>query len=127
MKSINLILIFVFSLFVSCNTSDDIGENNCDVENPIADLDWLESKIAELETSDSPNAQYFYVSQAEYNNKTVFIFGNCCPLCNTVLPVYDCEGTSLGIVGTRDQDIDWSIMDDDIIIWSPSNFECTDD
>ena len=127
MKSTNLIVVIVLALFFSCNSDDDIGHNNCAVDNPVEDLDWLKAKIAELEASDSSTAKYRYISQAEYNNRTVFILGNCCPICNTVLPVYDCEGASLGIIGTRDQDIDESIMDDDIIIWSPSDFTCTAD
>jgi len=126
MKSINLILIFILSLFFSCNTSDDIGENNCEVENPVTDLNWLSSKIADLEATETTTSKYNYVSQADYHNKTVFIFGNCCPACNSVSAVYDCEGTVMGIIGYRDQDIDYSILNEDTIIWSPSDFECSE-
>jgi len=127
MKSNGLILIIALNLFFSCNTGDAIDENTCDVENPIADLAWLSSKIADLEASEATTSKYQYVSQAKYNNKTVFIFGDCCDVCNTVIAAYDCEGTVIGILGYRDQDIPFSILDEDTLIWSPSDFVCNTD
>jgi len=63
MKSNGLILIIALNLFFSCNTGDAIDENTCDVENPIADLAWLNSKIADLEASEATTSKYQYVSR----------------------------------------------------------------
>ncbi|MFT6866281.1 MAG: hypothetical protein ACJA08_001112 [Cyclobacteriaceae bacterium] len=118
-----LFLIISSFLIFACN-DDDVFENICSEDNPTTDLDWLASEIQTLEQSEL--SQFFYVSQAEYENMTVFIFGNCCPNCNTVIPVRNCSGELVGIIGNGDDDIEVSILTKDTIIWKPNNFECVE-
>jgi hypothetical protein len=59
------------------------------VNNPAQDLPWLREKVKALRERQS---SYEYIQQATYRGQTVFIFGNCCPSCNTVVPVYNCQG-----------------------------------
>jgi len=83
--------LFIFMAF-SCDKEDKIvGSNTCSVINPAQDLPWLRDKIAEI-TSQDPAYNYSYIQQADYQGQTVFIFGNCCPNCNTTVPVYNCQG-----------------------------------
>jgi len=62
----------------------------CGTDQPLKELAWLKKEIYELETSGY--TQYFWVKQAELKGETVFIFGNCNPLWNSVLPVLNCRG-----------------------------------
>ena len=121
MKKTVLALTLLLTM-LSCKDDDDKLSNSCQVSNPIEDLDWLKEKIEELAQTDSELQKYFYVSQNTYMGKTVFIFPNCCPTCNTAVPVYDCEGNSIGFVG--DGTISINILNNDTIIWNPENFSC---
>jgi len=123
MKKTILTLTLLLLTMLSCKDDDDnLLSNTCQVSNPIEDLDWLKEKIEELAQTDSEFLKYFYVSQNTYMDKTVFIFPNCCPSCNTVVPVYDCEGNHIGFVG--DENISTNILNNDTIIWKPENFSC---
>ena len=62
-----------------------IDRSGCSVDNPVRDLAWLKETIAFNEQQDkNENTQYEYIAQTEYEGETVFIQGNCCPLCNSV-------------------------------------------
>lgn len=124
MKKTVLALTLLLLTMLSCKDDDvDKLSNSCQVSNPVEDLEWLKEKIEELiAQTDSEFLKYFYVSQNTYMGKTVFIFPNCCPTCNTAIPVYDCEGNPIGFVG--DDSISTNILNNDTIIWNPENFSC---
>lgn len=112
---------------ISCKNDDDNLNNTCSVANPIEDLDWLKEKIEELEQSSLFESGEIYISQANYNGNTIFILGNCCALCNSVISVYDCEGELIARLGYDDENdfvINFDIFERDTIIWSPPNFTC---
>ncbi|MEL7003724.1 MAG: hypothetical protein AAFN93_13460 [Bacteroidota bacterium] len=113
-----LIIILLFA--ISCNDEKDILiGNTCGVDRPLEELDWLKDEISEI--NDSDVKRYLYLTQANYQNQTVFIFGNCCPFCLTITSVMDCGGEFIGILGT---DIDNSEITDEQVIWTPEGFEC---
>lgn len=122
MKKTVLALALLLLTMLSCKDDDDNLSNSCHISNPVEDLDWLKEKIEELAQTDSELLKYFYVSQNTYMGKTIFIFPNCCPHCNSVVPVYDCEGNNIGFVG--DDNISTNILNNDTIIWRPENFSC---
>ena len=114
---------FLLFIMTSCNYSDNDDKNNtCNVSNPIEDLTWLKDKITELEQTSSYESGEIYISQANYNGNTVFIMGNCCAVCNTIVPIYNCEGESIGYIG--DDTFDSTILEKDVIIWKPEYFVC---
>lgn len=113
MKKIFLLLIIPL-LIISCDNDDDRLTNTCSVSNPIEDFVWLKEIIADIEQSSLTDE--FYISQAIYKAKTVFIVGNCCALCNTVLPVYNCEGKLISRLGCSEESINFSILNEDKII-----------
>jgi hypothetical protein len=108
MKTRIIICLAIIWLAVSCREEAD-PKRACSVENPVQE--WENSAWGE----------FAYVAQATYRNQTVFIYGNCCATCNTIIPVYNCSGEQIGIVhGT----IDASIMDDDVLIWKSTRSTC---
>ncbi|CAN5913923.1 hypothetical protein BH24BAC1_BH24BAC1_33250 [soil metagenome] len=120
-----LLLLAAFQLMAfSCDTEICIEgpENTCAVTNPVEDLPWLQEKIGGLQQSDPSVAPYFYITQALYENKTVFIFENCCPHCTTVVPVYDCQGQQLFLAHER-TDFQQKAKNSRLI-WQPENFAC---
>lgn len=120
-RLVSLSLIFIIISSCSNNKENDFSSLICNVEKPTEDLDWIESEI-DILTDEGD--QYNYIKQAEYNNQTVFIFANCNPFVNSVFFVKTCDGQNIGIIGTREQDIPWSILNNGEIIWKTDDSEC---
>lgn len=93
----------------------------CEKDEPLnlEDLEWLEEKINELQQSSI--SQYFYIQEARYKNKRVFVMGNCCPFCNTITPVYSEEGELLGYIGDT---IIANELSDVKLFWEPDDAAC---
>ncbi|MGW9684668.1 hypothetical protein [Flagellimonas sp. 2504JD1-5] len=81
-------------------------EKNCSNMNNEA----IKEIIQEYVNETSSTKEYQYVLKAKYNGKTIFVLGNCCPNCNSVIMAYDCSGDYLGYVdstnGGRENAID---------------------
>lgn len=94
----------------------------CKFNNPIENLDWLRFEIEQRELNPTEDMKYCYITQGEFNNKPVFLYEDCNPLVNKIIPVYDCLGNLLAVLG-RD-----SITLEDVksqkIIWQPNGFLC---
>ena len=122
------ILLLAGLLFLACE-EDPSSINICDAENPSENLEWLAGVIEDYQQfamDDPALAQYFYISQAQYQGATVIIIANCCPFCDSVFPVFNCQGDRIGRLGCREQDVDFNILETDEIIWSPDNFSCSE-
>ena len=94
----------------------------CSFEDPVMDLEWLASEIRRREIQATDQTKYCYISQAEFNGEPVFLYFDCNPLINKVIPIFDCLGRSLGFLGT--EDIDPNDISDYQIIWQPEDFVC---
>jgi len=93
-------------------------------EEPNEDMTWLQARIANME-QDEELGQYFYTLTGNYEGATVYIFGNCCPHCNTVTPVYDTEENLLGFISyTGESGIAPSSIKNVKIYWRPENSAC---
>ncbi len=122
-----LALVPIFLLLLACE--DDTSIIVCGTENPIEDIEWLSLLVKEyeqLEQDDPDLAQYFYISQAQYEGETIIILPNCCPFCDTAIPAYNCQGDLIGVLGTSDRTIDIGLLESDIILWKPDNFSCSE-
>ena len=120
MKKHSVVLLVLLILF-SCSDNDDkIGEA-CGMVNPPENLTWLKNEINNRELNTSDLTKYFYISQANYNSQTVFVYDNCCPICNTFIVVYNCAGDSIGQVHA---DIQREDIKNPKIIYKPQNFAC---
>lgn len=118
MKHVTMIFLLGM-IFFSCQ-KDELPVLVCGVEDPVEDLDWLNEQIRELEGSDFGAFQYF--TQAKSGNQDIFILKNCCSNCNSVYPIYDCQGNELGSVG--DSRFPMSAISDEKVIWKSSNSLC---
>ena len=65
----------------------------CKVEEPLTDLVWLKELLATA--ADSELSIYSYLIQGTFQEESVFILGNCCPFCNWMPVVMDCQGNSI--------------------------------
>lgn len=123
MKTVVSILL-ISAFFLACSGKGSSTNAACGVDNPIKDLAWLKAYVDETEDSSQELSKYFYVLKGIYNEETVFIFDNCCPFCNTIVPVYDCEGKSLGFLNDK---VNRSEIKHTEIIYQPDNFACSTD
>jgi hypothetical protein len=114
MMKARLLIFALFVAVVSCKDND--APNVCHVDDPVNDLEWLKTKIDELENSEF-SRKYFYVEQAEYNGQTIFYINNCCPMCMTMLVYYDCSGNAI-------ESVDNSQVKNGKRIWMSEDLEC---
>jgi hypothetical protein len=98
MKSASLILILLLVSLISCK--EDKVNKNCNVDDPVNELRWLKAMTEELNSSTF--SKYNYILQGDYNGGTVFIVTNCCPMCNSIPVVYDCDGDRLDDASTAE-------------------------
>ena len=120
MRSISIVVITCFFVF-SCTDSDDNIKLVCGVGNPVKDLVWLKKEIENREQSTSDDIRYCYIVQAELEGRTVFLYEDCNPAINKVIPVYNCQGTLLGVI--RDE-IQMNSLSNFCVIWRPDDFSC---
>lgn len=115
-----LILFFSLGLLIfSCQKSE--GPESCGVENPTQNLPWLKEIVKDLESSSL--SEYHYVVEARYEGNTVFLIQNCCPFCNSIVPVYNCKGEDLGYLSDQNG-IQPSKISFVRIVWKPANSSC---
>ncbi len=108
-------------LLLTCKEDDSPKpKNTCSVEDPVHDLPWLAAEVEEMQNSSL--AEYWYITQAQYGAETVFIYGNCCPFCNTMTPVFNCSGEQLGTVG--DGTFEMDNFKNEAVIWAPDDSHC---
>lgn len=114
----NCLVLLIVLLTFSCKEK---VHPSCNVENPAEELPWLKAEIDRREKSQSDLKIYFFIEQGEYNNQTVFLYNNCCPMCSTVGGVYDCSGTKLFDLGPG---VDTADIKNIKIIWKPEGCLC---
>lgn len=95
-----IILLICFCLTVCCNSDDTDSPiiPACGTNNPIEDLPWLKTLANQLQEDQNDLAEFFFIEIAEFNGETIFLYANCCAVCNTVVPIYNCEGESIGFL-----------------------------
>ncbi len=115
-----LLLCIAFSL-CSCGQDDDAEKIACQSERPLEELPWLRAEVQSiLDMGEQGNE--FYIEKGQLKGQTVFILNNCCALCNSVIPVLDCEGNVVSdLSGLESQGISLENMR---LLWQPENFTC---
>ncbi|MEM7381227.1 MAG: hypothetical protein AAF361_08520, partial [Bacteroidota bacterium] len=119
MKLLYVPLILLF-LFVSCSDDDD-NAVVCGVVSPLEDLSWLRTEVENRLEEDSEDLIYCYITEGTYRGQTVFLYKDCNPTAFKVVPVYDCEGSFLGALGTQ---IDAIEIEEECVIWRAPGFVC---
>jgi len=111
-----LLLLFVVAA-CHCDKNEPQPTQYCGVVNPVENLPWLKATIDDFENNRSGFGVYQYVQQSTYQGNTVFIFGNCCPFCDSIFLVKDCEGHAVDITAA-------AVDGPTTVIWKPENSLC---
>ena len=107
-------------IFFSCNESEI---TSCESENPINDLEWLYDEIESIK-SHNEHAKFQVISSAVYEGNMVFLFGNCCPNCNTATPVKNCFGEQVGVLGGEEGSINFDALKELKTLWKSTDSAC---
>ena len=94
----------------------------CTFENPVQDLEWLQTEISFREANPNEELQYCYITQASIDGNPVFVYRDCNPFIDKIDPVFNCFGVFLGFVG--DEGVEFSALADEKLVWSPNTFSC---
>ena len=113
MKKLSFTFLIGIFLLGSCNEKDD--PTPCGVENPTEDLAWLKSQIQGSQSGSL--SEYAYLIQATYKGRTVFSWASCCPFCNWVAVIQDCQGNVV-------EDASLNELENQKVIWRPENSVC---
>lgn len=121
-----LLILFVFGIAACEDHDSDVSKRNeiiintCGVSDPTQELPWLKERITEIEQSSNDLGKYFYFVQGTYKNQTVFMGLDCCPTCDTVWTVSDCEGNLLFYM----HDSEANDIKDKHVIWRAQDSPC---
>jgi len=121
MKKSILSVIFTFLLAISCSDNDDIIISACGVNNPAQELEWLRAEIDRRNKSLNEDLKYCFIVQAQLDGQDVFIYEDCNPLIDKIIPIFNCEGI---LINTSDTLIAFDNLQNQTIIWEPNNFVC---
>lgn len=113
-KYLNL-LIPVFFLAFACQENKGI----CDLPEDTQPV-WVQDLITDLEGSAAFN--YSYIVTGTYEGQQVFVLKNCCPFCSSAFPVFICDGTEIGTIGSE---INGNNIRDEEFYWAPAGVQCS--
>lgn len=123
-KTAIVCIITLISFTFSCSDDDDDLPiiSACGVDNPVRDLPFLRTEIAEREQNPTQDTQFCFITQGTLNGETVFVYQDCNPSINKIIPIFDCEGILLN--GLDNSIISIGEVTDQVIIWQPNDFVC---
>lgn len=108
-----------FILVFSCEKDKTIA-NTCNVKNPTTGLQWMVNDINFIEQLKPEESQYISITMATYKGESVFFSIYCDPLINSVFPVRNCSGETIGYWGEIPQEE----LKDQQVIWRSENCIC---
>ena len=121
-----LFLILSVLLTFCCSDDNDgfleVALIGCGVDNPLKELEWLRSEVEKRKNDSSEEARYCYISQFEQDGQTYFLYEDCNPFIDKVIPVYNCLGENVGFVS--DANFPFQIFMERTIIFNPENTLC---
>lgn len=117
MRKIQNAFIAILLLSFSCADHNIGPKNTCSVRDPAKNLLWLKAEITWREQHANELSKYFFIQHGKYKGESVFIYNNCCPMCDTIIQIFNCEGEELFIHDDHE-------IKDLEILWSPEDFEC---
>jgi hypothetical protein len=90
------VLVLLLTVGLSC--SEKGANKTCDVADPVAELEWMHAYAEETDTNQSMG-EFLYIAKGWYQFQDVFVFGNCCPNCSSIMLVKNCFGATIGQIG----------------------------
>ena len=118
------LVILCFLLLCCCSEDDDDSlaiVTACEVDNPLEQLTWLSEQIRTKVLNQTEFSEYDFITQGKFNSETVFLFKNCNPIANSVVPVLDCQGIMLGLLSLE---IPQEEIFEETLIWKNAPSSC---
>jgi hypothetical protein len=116
---IQLILFVVFLLVFSCK-KDNLGDNTCNVKDPVKDLAWMKNDINYINSLIPDETQFFAIKMAKYKGESVFYSIYCNPDYDPAYPIRNCAGETIGYYG----EILPVDLTEQMVIWKSANCVC---
>ena len=116
MRFTSAIIGIILIVFSCKNDSVEKFGNICGVSNPTKELAWLKKEISNREQTSTETNKYFFIEQANFEGQTVFIYNNCCPFCDTIIQVFNCEGKEIQVAFAKLTSVEK--------IYTPLDFKC---
>lgn len=70
-------------------------------KNRLEELNWLMNEIERRVENQMQFSEYDYTTQGKFNNQIIFLYKNCNPIANSIVPVVDYEGMMMGILDSE--------------------------
>jgi hypothetical protein len=116
---IQLILFVLILLVFSCK-KENLGDNTCDVKDPVKDLAWIKNDINYINSLAPEESKYIAIKMAKYNGVTVFYSLYCNPDYEAAYPVRNCAGETIGYYG----EIPPEDLTEQMVIWKSQHCIC---
>ena len=97
-RSAALCAISFLLLASTCDECEEVQRDCNDVQDPRTELTWVADYANDID-EDAELGKYRYIRKGIHNEQLVFILGDCCPFCNTIIVVKDCSGATIGTSG----------------------------
>ena len=104
-----ILVLLVFLIFQSCA---DVMQDDCGVDNPVEDLEWLK-----LQTENVPKESFVFLVRGRYKGRTVFFFDVCNRFWPSLHVISDCRGELMEDASVND------IVEQEVI-WRPEGSKC---
>lgn len=116
---------FLLALFIILSCTEDDGNlpviAACNVDNPIEELSWLNAEIRNRTLNQTEFSIYDYITQGTFDGETIFLYKNCNPIANSVVPIFNCEGIQIGLLNN---DIPQEEIFEEALIWKNPDSAC---
>lgn len=108
-------LIWVAAIFLIFQSCADVMQDDCGVDNPVEDLEWLK-----LQTENVPKESFVFLVRGRYKGRTVFFFDACNRFWPTLQVIQDCRGELIEDASVND-------IVEQKVIWRPEGSKCVFD
>ena len=122
MSSMKKYVLLTVVILFSCTKDDELPIiAACGVDNPVEDLNWLKTEINRRETNPSADMKYCSITLDQYENQVVFVYNDCNPVIDKIIPILNCDGE---VLNNSESLLNLGERINRTIIWKPKNFVC---
>jgi hypothetical protein len=94
-----ILSLFVLFIFVFSCKKENLGNNTCEVKDPVKDIAWIKNDIYFINSLSPDDSQFMAIMMAKYNGVTVFYTIFCNPDSEPAYPLRNCAGETIGYYG----------------------------
>jgi hypothetical protein len=115
----NLLIFIVLTITISCD-KDNLGDNTCDVKNPVKDIGWIKNEIEYISQMNPDDYKFISFYMAKYKGESVFYTRYCWTQDEPANPIRNCSNVTIGYYG----EILPVDLTEQMVIWKPENCVC---